>query len=170
MEEDGKVIWSKTGRGKKELVQSITWRNVYASASTMGWCQQQISTVYIQYCQIGKHSHTNSSIVTLCSVLSKIILQIEKSILSFFVTEVNAEKQIEGVNHIQLKYSVWHQYKWQHSRNSFVVKSGWDQNGFQDILCWSVGYFCLVFLSVILRQIIKFTPVKTELRPNINFI
>ena len=84
MEEDGKVIWSKTGRGKKELVQSITWRNVYASASTMGWCQQQISTVYIQYCQIGKHSHTNSSIVTLCSVLSKIILQIEKSILSFF--------------------------------------------------------------------------------------
>ena len=84
---------------------------------------------------------------------------------------VNAEKQIEGVNHIQLKYF---QFDINTSGNiqETVLLSNQDEirmvsnTYYVDLSGISVGYFCQVFCDSLLSS----TAVKTELRPDMNFI
>ena len=122
-------------------------------------------TEYIQYCQMGKHSHTNSSTVTSWSVLSKIILQIGEKYSELFCDwgDCRRRRKLWGLALSQLKCSVC-----QHWRNCFcqIRMIFMDSNPATTYYADGPISICGVFRDRLLSSM----PVKTELRPDINFI
>ena len=112
---------------------------------------------------MGKHSHTNSSTVTSWSVLSKIFLQIGEKYSELFCDggECRRKRKLWGLALSQLKCSVC-----QHWRNCFCQIRMMFMDSNPATTYYADGPICRVFRDRLLSSM----PVKTELRPDINFI